>query len=44
MAKKNDTTFFENKILDYETAKDQKLEIRHWGMEKLMEIEIANET
>ena len=34
MAKKNDTTFFENKLLDFVTAKDPMLEMLQWVMDK----------
>jgi hypothetical protein len=30
MTKKNDTTFFENKLLDFVTAKDPMLEMLQW--------------
>ena len=33
-SKKNDTTFFENKLLDFITAKDPLLEILQWGMDR----------
>ena len=35
--KKNDTTFFENKLLDFVTAKDPLLEMLQWVMDKFME-------
>ena len=41
MTKKNDTTFFENKLLDFVTAKDPMLEMLQWVMDKFMEIEVA---
>ena len=44
MAKKNDTTFFENKLLDFITAKDPMLEMLQWVMDKFMEIEVAHKT
>ncbi len=44
MAKKNDTTFFENKLLDFVTAKDPMLEMLQWVMVKFMEIEVAHRT
>ena len=44
MAKKNDTTFFENKLLDFVTAKDPLLEMLQWVMDKFMEIEVAHKT
>ena len=44
MAKKNDTTFFENKLLDFVTAKDPMLEMLQWVMDKFMEIEVAHKT
>ena len=44
MAKKNDTTFFENKLLDFVTAKDPLLEMLQWVMDKFMEIEVARKT
>ncbi|MDY3755068.1 MAG: hypothetical protein SOZ84_03540 [Treponema sp.] len=37
MAKKNDTTFFENKLLDFAAAKDSLLEMLQWMMDKFME-------
>ena len=46
MAKKNDTTFFENKLLDFVTAKDPMLEMLQWVMDKFMdkfmEIEVTH--
>ena len=36
MTKKNDTTFFENKLLDFVTAKDPILEMLQWVMDKFM--------
>ncbi|MBR4600634.1 MAG: hypothetical protein IKO39_11380 [Treponema sp.] len=42
MAKKNDTTFFENKLLDFVTAKDPMLEMLQWVMDKFMEIDKVN--
>ena len=44
MAKKNDTTFFENKLLDFVTAKDPMLEMLQWVMDKFMEIEVVHKT
>ena len=44
MAKKNDTTFFENKLLDFVTAKDPLMEMLQWVMDKFMEIEVAHKT
>ena len=44
MAKKSDTTFFENKLLDFVTAKDPLLEMLQWVMDKFMEIEVAHKT
>ena len=44
MAKKNDTAFFENKLLDFVTAKDPMLEMLQWVMDKFMEIEVAHKT
>ena len=44
MAKKNDTTFFENKLLDFVAAKDPLLEMLQWMMDKFMEIEVARKT
>ena len=41
MAKKNDTRFFENKLLDFVAAKDPLLEMLQWMMDKFMEIEVA---
>ena len=40
MAKKNDTTFFENKLLDFVTAKDPMLEKLQWVMDKFIEIRL----
>ena len=44
MAKKNDTVFFESKLLDFVTAKDPMLEMLHWVMDTFMEIEVAHKT
>ena len=44
MAKKNDTRFFENKLLDLVAAKDPLLEMLQWMMDKFMEIEVARKT
>ena len=44
MAKKNDTRFFENKLLDFVAAKDSLLEMLQWMMDKFMEIEVARKT
>ncbi|MEE0893136.1 MAG: transposase [Treponema sp.] len=44
MAKKDDTIFFANKLLDFVTAKDSMLEMLQWVMDKLMEIEVAHKT
>ena len=44
MAKKNDTRFFENKLLDFVAAKDPLLEMLQWVMDKFMEIEVARKT
>lgn len=44
MAKRNDTTFFENKLLDFVAAQDPLLEMLQWMMDKLMEIEVARKT
>ena len=41
MAKKNDSRFFENKLLDFVAAKDPLLEMLQWVMDKFMEIEVA---
>ena len=41
MAKKNDTRFLENKLLDFVAAKDPLLEMLQWMMDKFMEIEVA---
>ncbi len=41
MAKNNNTTFFENKLLDFVTANDPMLEMLQWVMDKFMEIEVA---
>lgn len=42
MTNKNDTTFFENKLLDFVTAKDPMLEMLQWVMDKFMKIEVAH--
>ena len=44
MAKKNDTAFFENKLLDFVTVKDPMLEMLQWVMDKFMEIEVAHKS
>lgn len=44
MAKKNDTAFFENKLLDFVTTKDPMLEMLQWVMDKFKEIEVAHRT
>ena len=44
MAKKDDTIFFVNKLLDFVTAKDSMLEMLQWVMDKLMEIEVVHKT
>ena len=44
MAKKNDTAFFENKLLDFVTSTDPMLEMLQWVMDKFMEIEVAHKT
>ena len=44
MAKKNDTRFFENKLLDFVAAQDPLLEMLQWVMDKFMEIEVARKT
>ena len=44
MAKKNDTRFLENKLLDFVAAKDPLLEMLQWMMDKFMEIEVASKT
>lgn len=41
MTKNNNTTFFENKLLDFVTANDPMLEMLQWVMDKFMEIEVA---
>ena len=35
---------FENKLLDFVTAKDPLLEMLQWVMDKFMEIEVAHKT
>ena len=42
MAKKNDTAFFENKLLDFLMAKDPMLEMLQWVMDKFKEIKVAH--
>src|SRR5574344_1502923 len=44
MAKTKDTTFFENKLLDFVTAQDPMLEMMQWVMDKFMELEVAHKT
>ena len=44
MAKKTDTRFFENKLLDFVTAKDPLLEMLQGVMDKFMEIEVVRKT
>ncbi len=44
MARKNDTTFFEDKLLDFVTAKDPLLEMLQWVMDKFMETEVAHKS
>ena len=44
MAKKNDTRFFGNKLLDFVAAKDPLLEMLQWMMDMFMEIEVARKT
>ena len=44
MARKNDTTFFEDKLLDFVTAKDPLLEMLQWVMDKFMEIDVAHKS
>ena len=44
MAKKNDTTFFENKLLDFVAAQEPLLEMLQWVMDMFMEIEGARKT
>ena len=44
MAKKDDTTFFENKLLDLVTAKVPMLEMLQWVIDKFMGIEVARKT
>ncbi len=44
MTKKNDTAFFENKLLEFVSANDPILEMMQWLMDKLMEIEVTHKT
>ena len=44
MAKKDDTTFFEKKLLDLVTAKVPMLEMLQWVIDKFMGIEVARNT
>lgn len=44
MAKKDDTMFFANKLLDFVAAKDIILEMLQWVMDKFMEIEVVHKT
>jgi len=42
MTKKKDTTFFENKLLEFITEEDPLLEMLKWVTEKLVEVEVAH--
>lgn len=42
MTKKNDTTFFTNKLLEFVAANDPILAMMQWLMDKLMEVEISH--
>ena len=44
MAKNNDTTLFESKLLDFVTAKAPLMKMLQWVMDKFMEIEVAHKT
>ncbi len=44
MARKNNTTFFENKLLDFAAAKDPVPEMLQRIMDKFTEIEVARKT
>ena len=44
MAKKDDTMFFANKLLDLVTAKVPMLEMLQWVIDKFMGIEVASKT
>ena len=44
MARKSDTRFFENMLLDFVTAKDPLLEMLQWVMDKFMETEVAHKS
>lgn len=44
MAKKNDTAFFEKKLLDFVMTTDPMLEMLQWVMDNFMEIEVAHKT
>lgn len=41
MAKKEDTTYFEKKLLEFVATKDPMLEMLQWVMDKFMEIEVS---
>lgn len=44
MAKNNDTTLFETKLLDFVTAKAPLMKMLQWVMDKFMEIEVEHKT
>lgn len=44
MAKKEDTTYFEKKLLEFVATKDPMLEMLQWVMDKFMEIEVSQKT
>jgi putative transposase len=44
MTRKNDTAFFENKLLDFIAEQDPILSMTQWLMDKLMELEVAKKT
>ena len=44
MAKREDTTYFEKKLLEFVGTKDPMLEMLQWVMDKFMEIEVSQKT
>jgi len=44
MTRKNDTTFFANKLLEFVAANDPIVAMMQWLMDKLMEIEVSHKT
>ena len=44
MAKREDTTYFEKKLLEFVGTKDPMVEMLQWVMDKFMEIEVSQKT